>query len=1341
MLDPERCYINLAIVEGFRQRQNDQEQLKAQARSFVRMESYEKVNGTKLEAMIPIEDLFEKRRLLNGKDDIPKKILIQGRAGIGKTTLCKKLVQIFLSGRWNERFEAVIWIPLRYLKTLKSQNLEYYVRETYFAHDCDKRVLTRLLLEKVQDGKVLFILDGLDEIIHASQTDYALESFLAELFRQKHVIVTSRPSGIDGKTLPTLDLELETVGFCQDNVKDYVNNVLDTEPAKSVLDFIQKTPIIQSLANIPVQLDVICHSWKSLLKNDQKDPITITGLYRGMINKLWISDIVRLGKYSIAQLDNIREDQVNREMTLEIEFLRCLAFKGIQENRIEFDNDTLYEFFSSLDQRNPGQSQFPIDFLDNVKQTSFLNTAEADLDVELNSKDQSWHFIHLTFQDYFAAMWLANQFPKPQAGSTNRHTTLKWEEAKNFIQRNKYDPRYEIVWWMLAGQLDGDALELFFGVLRSEPIDLVGARHALLLSGCYSESAYKMKSQLKADIEEEIARVLHTDITINRDINDGKLGEQQTIPENILIRHCFTTENEIEYTLRALQRRQFKAEKTSLYLIDIFDSFQGGRWNCDIVKALRSLSSLPDKVINFVVSALTFQDCDIRTSAAEILIGQPLTLLAVRSLVDFIKYDSPYAGQFAAKILLSQSTLSSEALQLLNEVLKDNQSYAAKIAGEVVGKQSKQTPIAFQSLVSALNDGNKGTGTKSWTGEPPPTIQPLVEALKERYPNVRQIEAETLGRQPSLPSPAIQSLIEALGDRTKDHTKVSGDRPSFSPSDIQLLLGTLKDNAPYVRSSVVKALATLPELRPPVIQYLITALKDVNEGIRSISAEVLGSQSSLSISTIRALIGTLKDKVENVRSKAAEALGNQSTLTTPIILDLVGAIKDNSPDVRSSIVGALGRQPSLPEAAIKSLINALEDDSYTVRLTAVKALGTLSPLPRSVIEALIKHLRHGDGYIKGLVSKALGSHSTLPDSAIHLLIKTLKEGPSNVSLFAAEALGSQSALCSTNTQVLLKILKEKDEALMPLVTKVLCKQSNLDPSAIDFLLDTLKDESLDLRQMAAEVLKSQTLLQHAITPLIESLNDKTLRTRLRAVEVLGSQSSLPPFAIQPLVDALNDESQSVRSLAAKVLGSQSVLHPSAIQSLIDALRNGSSVLRSLAASILGDQSTIPSSAIQALIDALKDEDANVKLSADEALAKHSTLSSSVILHLIDGLKNENEGVTSTAAGRSESQSLLSHPTAQSQIDTIKEDNNDTWLLADAFESCEAPPISAAPPVVDSPSHTELCDARSMAHQSALPTVAVLALFGVLRYERDDAQKVCKAIPLMSIEEIEKLFKN
>ncbi|KAF9138973.1 hypothetical protein BGX20_007700, partial [Mortierella sp. AD010] len=181
------------------------------------------------------------------------------------------------------------------------------------------------------------------------------------------------PSGLDRSLLPSIDLELETIGFSQQNVNDFLIKVLRPEAVKTVQNFIQQTPLIRGLVNIPVQLDVICFSWDSLPTDGLT--ITMTGLYQLMVRKLWCKDALRLGKsaggrtLTPQQINQLRPKEIDEVMDTEMQLLGYLAFKGMKNNhQIEFDEETLRNAFGDV--RTAFKIDlFPSQLLEDMKQT------------------------------------------------------------------------------------------------------------------------------------------------------------------------------------------------------------------------------------------------------------------------------------------------------------------------------------------------------------------------------------------------------------------------------------------------------------------------------------------------------------------------------------------------------------------------------------------------------------------------------------------------------------------------------------------------------------------------------------------------------------------------------------------------------------------------------------------------------------------------------------------------------------------------------------------------------------------------------------------------------------
>ncbi|KAG0000424.1 hypothetical protein BGZ79_005943 [Entomortierella chlamydospora] len=517
-LNLESCYINLTIVEASDQRQKDKEGLKVRAAGLYRVASYGGITKTNTKAPIPLEKLFDKRLLRDGGEDVPKATLIQGRAGSGKTTLCKKLVNLHQSGLWRDRFDAVLWLPLNQLKGLGARNIEDLLHEKYFAQHLEQERETPVSLTAAhaRSGKILFLLDGLDEIIldAKSGNDAALGPLLKYLLRQNHVIITSKPSGVDTSILPTLDLELETIGFSMENVNDYLHRVLNPDTAKVVQGFIKATPLIQDLVSIPVHLDVICFNWDALLLD--KDSLTITELYQPMVTKLWCRYLLKKStageELEPRQIKSLSQHQIDQLVAAENEYLGYLAFKGFRDNQIKFHERSLCGAIEELNQHRvkANQELLPPQLPDMLKQTSFLHTADADLDAGMDCSQHAWYFSHLTFQEYFMATWLARHLQIEQNGSISSPTPMMTvEETKAYIRQHKYNPRHHIVWWMLAGLLEGEALTSFFGVLQEAPEDSTGGYHFHLLAACLKEGRSQLDSESAKGLEVQLAQWLH----------------------------------------------------------------------------------------------------------------------------------------------------------------------------------------------------------------------------------------------------------------------------------------------------------------------------------------------------------------------------------------------------------------------------------------------------------------------------------------------------------------------------------------------------------------------------------------------------------------------------------------------------------------------------------------------------------------------------------------------------------------------------------------------------------------------------------------------------------------
>ncbi|KAI6479903.1 hypothetical protein MCOR14_008788, partial [Pyricularia oryzae] len=201
-LPMDQCYINLALVatprdDNSKQRSKDH---LLQSEHFS-LAARLKVETPQEDHRVELSKLFEPRRQPNDRTKKPKRILIRGRAGVGKTTLCKKIVHDFKKGMWQNLFSSIFWVPLRNLKTWNNgrYGLTEMLRHIYFQQHAHGASLASALRQHVEDSTArgtLFILDGLDEISELldKQRNPDIFDFLIGLLNQTNVVINYDPT-------------------------------------------------------------------------------------------------------------------------------------------------------------------------------------------------------------------------------------------------------------------------------------------------------------------------------------------------------------------------------------------------------------------------------------------------------------------------------------------------------------------------------------------------------------------------------------------------------------------------------------------------------------------------------------------------------------------------------------------------------------------------------------------------------------------------------------------------------------------------------------------------------------------------------------------------------------------------------------------------------------------------------------------------------------------------------------------------------------------------------------------------------------------------------------------
>ncbi|KAI0105076.1 armadillo-type protein [Nemania sp. FL0031] len=969
-LPMDKCYINLAIVETLAKGLPLSHVLGGNAAQSSPFSFSNRLNieTPAKERQIKLSTLFEKRKSSDGQEIIPRRILIHGRAGVGKTTLCKKIVYDYIQNQmWKGLFARILWIPLRRLKQYDAlEDLADIFSKVFLTNHTDRKILAQSLqaaLTKPND--CLLILDGLDEVSDLLYLDNTIALLLRELLNSSNVIVLTRPHVELPRAIRPPDIKLEVIGFFPDQVQEYlkVDSINDALRAEQIGLFLREHPLVAGLARIPIQLDALCLIWDETLASKATSLNTMTAIYCAIEQCLWKKDAQRLGILTPEGADKAGPNEMERNMGSTMALLGCLAFNGMYNNIVEFQ--PAYKDLVLADASPP--DGFTLDTL--LEKVSFLRTS----DTSIKSASRNYHFLHLTYQEFFAAKHFVQQWRSEHGrltyysdyGDEGSRTTIP---PKDFLRKYKYVARYDIVWRFVAGLL-GSKVSEFFEAIEEGPLDLIGPVHQRLISHCLSETSPSACLHIRPGLEKKLSQWVLFECDI---MEQSLLASESEFPDKALNDALDkSSDRQKLLILSALSRPgRHLSNQTIAYLGNLLTGIDFGI-ESTAVYAPEIQPNLLDDVVIFLIFILGREDRNTKEIAAAV-IGNRLNI-------------SNAAITRIVRITAQQAQIIATGKRLADAFWP--------MMANVLGTQTKLQENTIATLVGMIqNNATANPGAMSLENQMnlPEEILAIISALGEEDSEVDQgiqdFATEVLRNQSSLSKKTV-TILTTLAEFADNKTSlcavtVLADRPDPPEQVVAALVRLLQDGVVRRQHRFeLEALINTPTLSLEIIEALVPLLEDEHFYIiRADTALALARRLDLHDNAKAALESLGRQgEIERALSKGPKAaprrvVGEPSEFLHEHLELLTSPLRERN-DV-------MGSGPDMPEYAIKTFVPLLADAHCHYGSLNAQILSWQSKLSEETVKSIVTLL--GDERQNGRwnAAHAVGTNPALMDKIL-----------------------------------------------------------------------------------------------------------------------------------------------------------------------------------------------------------------------------------------------------------------------------------------------------------------------------------------------------------------------
>ncbi|XP_070576686.1 uncharacterized protein [Ptychodera flava] len=377
---------------------------------------------------------FARQEMFSTKDDRnshanSKRVLIEGDPGYGKSTFCKRLAYDWAKGtvEYLNGFQLLFCFELKDLLDCDGENIQDAIFDqlSWDVREAEKQELWNYI--KDNQIKVCFVFDGLDEVTSNDLPTYFKRMVQLKkcLLSDSPVIVTSRKvRDINSKQM--YDTQLLIKGFDLNTAKAFVekhinamNSTGELQTEAKASEFLKELEIsshkkvLFDFMQSPLNTLMLCDIWIYA----KRLPHTITELYEEIVDYV-------VKRYRVnSEFDS----NFDREIKQALFLIGEMSYRGLttREHKVYFSEE-------------------------DISKNRYIR--KLGLLTKISGIPCRYGFYHLTFQEYFASVYVAALLTIDRS---------KFVDAVHLLTKNSYFKYKDNVFAFIGGKLRSNVGEIF----------------------------------------------------------------------------------------------------------------------------------------------------------------------------------------------------------------------------------------------------------------------------------------------------------------------------------------------------------------------------------------------------------------------------------------------------------------------------------------------------------------------------------------------------------------------------------------------------------------------------------------------------------------------------------------------------------------------------------------------------------------------------------------------------------------------------------------------------------------------------------------------------------------